>query len=488
MVNIKDITDLMSAPREADILIIEKAYIFAERAHRGQKRFSGEDYISHLLETAKNLASYGMKSKAIAAGLLHDSIEDGVATEEEIRKEFGDEILFLVKGVTKLGGFKYKGTKRHAESLRRLFIAMSKDMRVLIIKFADRLHNMQTLQYVPEEKQKRIALETFEIYAPLAYRLGITKLSRELEDLSFKFLEPEEYEKVSNIIKNYTKTGIKYLEKISKTLKKSMAKESIKVLNTHHRVKGVKSSHKKIMDKGSEDSIHDILALRVIVPTIDDCYKTLGIVHNLWKPVPGRIKDFIALPKSNGYRSLHTTVFTGNGGLVEIQIRTEEMHREAEYGIAAHSKYKGERESVAFWIKKFKRIEDDSLIEKTPQWMQDLGNYEKESSPADFMRNIKQDFFGRRIFVLTPDGDAIDLPEGSTPIDFAYAIHSDIGNHISGIKINGKMGSIEKALENGDIVEIMTKKSPSPTVKWLKSTKTSVAKRYVRNFLDKETS
>ncbi|HJN63069.1 MAG TPA: RelA/SpoT family protein [Candidatus Paceibacterota bacterium] len=462
-----EIIGLIPYPTKLDIELVEKACDFAQKAHEGQKRYSGDDFFSHVFETAKNIAFYKMGSTAIAAGLLHDSIEDGCATKEEIREEFGEEILFLIEGVTKLGTLKYKGVKRHVESLRRFFLATSEDIRVIVIKLTDRLHNMQTLEYIPEEKQERIAQETLEIYAPLAYRLGMSKLSRELEDLAFKFIEPEEYEKVIKIIKERKKSDIEYLEKTTKSLKKAMAKEEIRVINTHHRVKGIKSLHKKLQRKDIEDSIHDILALRVIVPTIDDCYKTLGIIHGSWRPVPGRIKDFIALPKANGYRSLHTTVFTGDGGIAEIQIRTEKMHQEAEYGVAAHAKYKG-------------KGKDDM-----PKVVKDINDYQKDTTDEkNFIKDIKQDFLGERIFVLTPNGDVIDLPEGSGPIDFAYAVHSDIGNYISGVKVNGKMGSLEKNLKSGDIVEVMTKKTLSPTPKWLKLIKTNVAKRHIKGILD----
>jgi len=483
MLEAKEIISLMSSPSKKDVEIIERAHNFAQKAHEKQKRYSGEDFFSHLHETAKNLATYKMRGEAIAAGLLHDSIEDGAATEEEIQKEFGDEILFLIKGVTKLGKLKYKGTKRHVESLRRLFLATSEDIRVLMIKLTDRLHNMQTLEYVPKEKQKRIAMETSEIYAPLAYRLGMNKLNRELEDLAFKYLKPDAYEKIDQIIKRRTKKDIEYLEKITNSLKKSMAKEKIKVINTHFRVKGVRSLYKKLKKRDDEDSVYDILALRIIVPAVEDCYKTLGIAHRLWKPAPGRIKDYIALPKTNGYRSLQTTVFTGDGSLVEIQIRTEEMHREAEYGIAAHAKYKGQNKGILSWINIFGNA-TGKITEgmKAPQWVKNINN----NSQENFIKDIKQDVLGQRIFVLTPNGDAIDLPEDSSPIDFAYAIHSDIGDYLSGVKINGKMSSLEKALKNGDIIEIMTKKTLSPTSKWLKLVKTNVAKRHIRGILEKE--
>jgi len=488
MTDVSEILSLMSSPSRADLELVRRAHKFAEEAHKGHKRYSGEDFFVHLHETAKNLAKYGMKGEVIAAGLLHDSIEDEVSTEKEIGELFGEEILFLIKGVTKLGRLQYKGIKRHAESLRRLFVAISEDIRVLIIKLTDRLHNMQTIAHVPEDKQKRIAIETMEIYAPLAYRLGMSKLSRELEDLAFKCLEPKEYRRIEKIIRDRMRKDSAYLEKITNSLKKEMAKVGIKVLNTHFRIKGIKSLFEKIKIKETEDSVHDVLALRVLVENVDDCYKTLGVVHGLWRPVPGRIKDFIAFPKTNGYQSIQTTIFTGDGSLVEIQIRTQLMHYKAEYGVAAHSVYKGSKDGALSWVQKFiskDSVEDENI--SVPKWVKNLNEYQKiEGGDESFLSNLKKDFFGQRIFIFTPTGDVVDLPQGSTPIDFAYTIHSDIGDHMNGVKINSKMAGIDTKLQNGDIVEIITKKSLSPTPKWLSMAKTNIAKRCIRNALSKK--
>ena len=483
MPEVQEILSLAKTLSKEEISLIKKAYAFAEKVHEGQKRYSGEPFFNHIHETAKNLAKYGQSGATIAAGILHDSIEDTVITASEIKEKFGDEILFLIQGVTKLGALKYKGVKRHSESLRKLFVAMSEDIRVLVIKLTDRLHNMQTLKFMPKDKQERIALETMEIYTPLAYRLGMSKLGRELEDLAFKYLDPESYEKILAILEKRVKKEKGELEKISKTIKKALAKEKIRVIKTEYRVKGLKSIDRKIKQKKEEESVHDILALRIIVPTIDDCYKTLGIVHRLWRPMPGRIKDFIAFPKTNGYQSLHTTVFSGGENLFEIQIRTEKMDYEATYGVAAHAVYKGEKKMS--WIGNF--FGDSykpSDEEGPPAWVKGLSDYQKGyTNASDFVKDLKRDFFGERIFALTPNGDAIDLPVGSSPIDFAYAIHSDIGDHLSGAKINGKLSSIETELKNGDIVKIITAKKAEPTRKWLSLAKTSTARRDIKRYL-----
>ena len=342
MQSVKDITSIMpETPTTEDVELITKAYDFAEKAHEGHLRHSGDPHFVHVFETAKTLAEFGMGATTISAGFLHDTIEDTDSTEEEIKKEFGPEILFLVQGVTKLKQLKYRGAERHTESLRKLFVATSQDIRVLIIKLADRLHNMRTLQYLPKAKQQRIALETLEIYVPLAYRLGIRKLHRELEDYAFQYAYPKKYEDTKKLLKEKSKETLKRLEKIHKSIRKAFAKEGLTDVHTFSRVKGFYSLYKKLERKGRDiEKVYDIAALRVIVPSVSDCYKALGIIHGTWRPLPNRIRDYIAFPKPNGYQSLHTTIFTGDGGIVEVQIRTEQMHREAEYGIASHLSYK----------------------------------------------------------------------------------------------------------------------------------------------------
>ncbi|MDO8492339.1 MAG: RelA/SpoT family protein [bacterium] len=502
--DVQEIIKLMDSSSKEDAELVTRAYNFAKEAHKNQKRFSGEPYFLHLHETAKNLAKLGMDATSISAGLLHDVIEDAHATPLEVEKTFGAEILFLIEGVTKLGKLKYRGAERHIESLRKLFVATAQDLRVLIIKLTDRLHNMQTLQYVRKEKQKRIALETLEIYAPLAYRLGIRTLNRKLEDLAFEYVYPEEYKKVKKIIKDTVKDAEERLTKFVNNIKKELAKVGERNFRTDYRVKGLYSLYKKLERKKDIANIHDILAIRIILPNEADCYRVLGILHGAWRPLPGRIKDFIAFPKPNGYRSLHTTVFTGDGSVVELQIRTEDMHREAQYGVAAHISYKeGFMQKTLnpnlLWIwhllpspRKFfgnKTTATDNALAKKfsdiPQWIKLMAEaQEKTSKPEEYMEGLKGDFFEHRIFVFTPKGDVMDLPTKSSPIDFAYAVHSDIGDHISGVKVNGKMVSLDTSLHNGDIVEIITKESSRPTQKWLDLAKTTLAKRHIRNNLN----
>jgi GTP diphosphokinase / guanosine-3',5'-bis(diphosphate) 3'-diphosphatase len=500
----------MHDPSDADTALVRKAYDFALDAHKEQKRKSGEPYFIHLVATAQNLAELGMGATTISAGLLHDAIEDVPVSGEVIEKEFGKEIRFLVEGVTKLGKIRYSGTGRHHnESLRKLFVAMSQDIRVLLVKLCDRLHNMQTLEHVSKEKQLRIATETLEIYAPIAYRLGIRKLHRELEDLAFRYVHPEEYAKVQKLVAEKEGAEMETLEKFIKSVKKELAKENVTDFHIDYRIKGLFSLYKKL--KRTEiDKIHDLAALRVIVRDVSDCYRVLGVIHSNWRPLPGRIKDYIAFPKPNGYRSLHTTVFTGDGGIVEVQIKTPEMYREAEYGIASHITYKqlqrapggvpGKRQKMANpnleWVQRIlPRSENWSgtagqkqqarNLDDVPRWVKELVEYQKEAGDDEFMDEARADFFQERIFVFTPKGDVIDLPIGSSVIDFAYAIHSDIGNHTAGAKVNGKFVALTTTLLNGDRVEIETKKNAKPNRKWIEFCKTTMAKRHIRNALEK---
>jgi len=485
MTDVKEIIELLNSPTKEDIEIIEKAYYFAEKAHEGQKRMTGDPYFVHAFSTGKNLATFGMDSHTIAAGLLHDTLEDADVPPETLEKEFGKEVLFLVEGVTKLGKLKYRGVERHVESLRKLFIATAEDVRVLIIKLGDRLHNVQTLYgHTKPEKQKRIALETLEIFAPLANRLGMWKLKSELEDGSFPYVHPEEHQKVKELLKQRHKIDQKYLKKAHRSLQKELGKQDIQgdVLQTGHRVKSRYSLYQKLKKHDMDmDQVYDIIALRVIVDRVEDCYRVLGMIHGMWTPLPGRIKDYIATPKSNGYKSLHTTIFTGDGGIVEIQIRTEEMHKEAEYGIASHISYK---EGISNKIKNSNK--KNIPLNKKLHWIQQLIELQKHvSESGEYLENLKMDFFKDRVFVFTPEGDVIDLPEGSTPIDFAYAVHSDIGDHTSGAEINGKFVALGVNLKDGDIVEIQTKKGSHPTVKWLDNANTTLARRHIRSSIQK---
>ena len=462
-----------------DAELIKGAYDFSFKAHEGQKRISGEPYFTHVLETVKILAKFGMDARTLAAGFLHDVLEDTKIKEEEIKKQFGEEILFLVKGVTKLGTLKYRGAERHVESLRKFFIAMAQDLRVVIIKFADRLHNLQTLEYVREDKRQRIALESIEVYAPLANRLGMGKLKGEIEDAAFPYAYPKEYKEVEEILKEKKEPYKKYLSEVSERLRKELAKNKLKYIDMNYRIKHKYSLYKKLLKYDHDtDKIYDIVALRVVVETIEDCYRVLGIVHSIWNPLPGRIKDYIAVPKPNGYRSIHTTIFTGLGGIAEIQIRTKEMHVEAEYGIAAHYAYK---ESD---IKKTKNSKEGKDKFK---WIEELREYNVAlpEHPEKFISHLKTDFFNDRIFVFTPKGDVIDLPEDSTPLDFAYSIHSEIGDHASAAKVSGKISPLFAKLKNGDIVDITVKKDSHPTSKWLVSVKTTIAKKHIKSYLEK---
>lgn len=496
--SVKELLDIMpERALDKDAAFIEKAYKAAEKAHEGDMRYSGDPHFTHVYATAYKLAELGMGAKTIAAGLLHDAIEDTDMTEEELEKEFGKEILFLVQGVTKLGHLRYHGAERHTESLRKLFVATSQDIRVLIIKFCDRLHNIRTLEHMPSAGDRdRIALETLEIYVPLAYRLGIRTLHREMEDYAFKHAKPDAYAEMETIQKERRPEAERRLSKIHKSMRRVLAEQGLTDVQTQSRIKGLYSLYKKIQRKGDIDNVYDIAALRVIVPNVSDCYTALGAIHGQWRPLPDRIRDYIAFPKPNGYQSIHTTIFTGDGGLVEVQIRSKQMHREAEFGIASHMSYKegfskNKINPNFLWLKQLLPIDLKNLMPtggdnkygslEVPNWIKQLATEQTESGqPNEYIKRLKADFFERRAFIFTPKGDVIDLPIESTPIDFAYAVHSEIGNHVSGAKVNGKMVSLDTRLENGDIVEIETRKDSKPTAKWLEIAKTSLARRHIR--------
>lgn len=467
-----------------EIALIRRAYEFAARAHNGQKRKSGEPYISHPLATSERLIEMKLDTPAIAAAFLHDVCEDTKYTIQDIQKEFGEEIAFIVEGVTKLNKIKYKGSERTAESLRKMFLAIAEDIRIVILKLADRVHNMETLSFLPPEKQKRIALETIEIYASLAYRLGMTELSGDLEDLAFPYVYPEEHAWIEDHARERYADADRYIKTLKPLLEEELKKENIEVIDIHARKKHKYSLYKKLLKYDMDiEKITDIVALRVIVPSIEACYGTLGVIHKLWPPLPGKIKDYIALPKPNGYRSLHTTVFGIDGKPVEIQMRTPEMHAEAESGIAAHWAYT-----------EFKKTKSESYKDrkhsfaKTHQtgWIQQLREWQKEfESPNEFLESLKIDFFKNRIFVLTPKGDVFDLPEGSTPVDFAYHVHTDIGNTATGARVNGKMVALDHPLRNGDIVEILTQKNKKPNPDWLSVVKSTEARKKISSFVRK---
>lgn len=486
--------DILSARHEPfspeDKELIERAYASSEKSHSGQKRKSGEPYFDHCVETAKTVAGWGLGGSVIAAALLHDTVEDTPYTLEELKKDFGAEIALLVDGVTKLGHFKYREhpTKKQEEQARtenfkKLILALSEDIRVILIKFADRLHNMKTLSALPPEKQKRIALETYDIYAPLAYRLGMTNLAGELEDLAFPFVYPDEYQWLLKNVPEQYEERVKYLETIKPIVEKALKDDDIKIINVSFRAKRYSSLYKKLKRyEMNFEQIHDLVAFRIIVPTIEDCYKTLGIIHQLWPPLPGRIKDYIALPKPNGYQSLHTTVFCVDNKVTEFQIRTEQMHEEAENGIAAHWAY-AEKKGGKAYVKKMTSFAD----RKELAWIQQLREWqEKFNEMGDqFLNSIKVDFFKDRIFVVTPKGDVIDLPVGATPIDFAYHIHSELGNEAIGAKINGRIMPLNTELHSGEVVEVLRQKGKKPSEDWLKFTQTSIAKDKIKSDLRK---
>jgi len=476
----------------ANTQIIEKAYLFTKEAHDGQMRLNGEPRLEHLLQTAYTLAELKSDAASLAAGLLHDVLEYTPIKLIQIKKQFGDEIAFLVEGITYVDKIRYhkkdKATKDQAENIRKILLAMAKDIRVILIKLADRLHNMKTLDALPREKQKRQSLETLEIYAPLAYRLGIGELKGQLEDLAFPYVYPKEHQEIINQVKDKYSQSKRYLEKITPSVKKTLTKKGIRVIEIHSRTKHYYSLYKKLLRYDMDwHRVYDLVALRIIVPDIENCYATLGIIHKNWRPLIGRIKDYIAIPKPNGYQSIHTTVFCQEGKITEFQIRTPQMHQAAEHGIAAHWYY-NEQRGFKNYIKKtiFRERTDKKvrqLIEELT-WVKQLQEWQKEqfSSPQEFINSLKIDFLKDRIFVFTPKGDIIDLPEGATPIDLAYEIHSDVGDQCTGAKIDGKMTALSEQLKNGQVIEIITQKNKKPSRDWLKFVKTSQAKTRIKNY------
>lgn len=481
---------IAAAPRpfhsEAEKFIMA-AYQFAEEAHRGQKRKSGEDYIVHSLHVAKILSEIGMEEKTLAAGLLHDVPEDTQITLADIEKKFGNEVALLVDGITKLGKIKLRGSKEeyYLENLRKMFLAMAQDIRVVIIKLADRLHNMRTLEHLPLEKQERIARETLEIYAPIANRLGIGEIKNELEDICFKYLDPLHYEETKKIEEVYLYEGKTYLDRTVTSFQNFLTKEKIRVTNINGRTKHLYRLYQKLKRHDMDITrIYDLVAVRIIVPEIADCYEALGIIHREYRPMVGRIKDYISLPKPNGYQSLHTTIFGPDGRILEVQIRTQKMHDEAEYGIAAHWLYTEKSRSI--WRNIFSRRKDTVVAPKELIWVTQLKEWQKEVGRDDkeFVEGLKIEFFKNHIFAFTPKGDIIELPEEVTPIDFAYAIHSEIGHRAVGAKADGKMVPLDYHIQNGQVIEILTvKEKKKPSRDWLDFVKTSSAKSHIRHEL-----
>lgn len=476
--NIQDIINLIKSYQpDAPISLLEKAYQTAYDAHQGQQRISGEPYITHPLGVAKILADLQIDAVTISAALLHDVVEDTAITKEGIEKEFGKEIALLVDGVTKLNRIEYKSkVEQQLENYQKMFLAMAKDIRVVLIKLADRLHNMRTLKFMSEEKQRETAQETLEIFAPLAHRLGIYRIKWELEDLAFRYLEPVKYYELVEKVKQKRQEREALIEEAVKTLGEKLEAVGIKA-EIQGRPKNFYSTYKKMSrDHKDLSEIYDLSAVRVVVDTVKDCYGALGIVHTLWKPLPLRFKDYIAMPKSNLYQSLHTTVIGPNGQPLEIQIRTMEMHRISEYGIAAHWRYKeGGKNADKEYEQKL------SWLRQLLEWQQDLRD------PRDFMETLRLDVLTDEVFVFTPKGDVIDLPSGSTPLDFAYRIHTDVGHRCVGAKVNGKIVPLEYKLINGDIVEIITsKQSGGPSRDWLNIVASTESKNKIRQWFKKE--
>ena len=455
---------------------VAKAYHLAEEAHKDQRRVSGEPYILHPLAVAQILADMKIDTTTITASLLHDVVEDTSYTLEDIKKMFGKEVAFLVDGVTKLSRLNYRTKEdQQLNSMRKMFLAMAKDVRVVVIKLADRLHNMRTLRYMRSDKQKRIAQETLEIFAPLAHRLGIFNIKWELEDLSFRYLEPDKYYDLVDQMKQKRHVREEIVNEAIDVLKKALDDAHIHC-EINGRPKHFYSIYKK-MKKDNRDlsQVYDLFAIRVIVDDVKDCYGVLGIVHSLWKPLPYRFKDYIAMPKPNNYQSLHTTVIGTRGQPVEIQIRTWEMHRIAEYGVAAHWRYKEGNQTA----------NKDAFDEKMG-WLRNLLEWQDTSNPKEFVNALKLDAFSDEVFVFSPRGDVIDLPQGSIPIDFAYRIHTDVGHRCVGAKINGKIVPLDYKLKNGDIVEIITSKVGKPSLDWLNIVGSSESRSKIRSWFKKE--
>lgn len=471
------IEDLKTINEKYDDPMVVKAFNIANNLHNGQMRKSGEPYIIHPIAVAKILASFGMDSETVVAGLLHDVVEDTEYTREQLVEDFNEEIALLVDGVTKLGNIKYDSKEElQAENFRKMFLAMSKDIRVLIIKLADRLHNMRTMEFMPPHKRKEKSAETLEIYAPLAGRLGIYSIKFELEDLAFKYLHPSDYESLSIQVNQRKEEREKVVDQLIDEISDELDKSHFHY-DVMGRSKHLYSIYKKMTIQHKQlDEIFDLIAIRVIVNSVKDCYAVLGLVHTRWTPIPGRFKDYIAMPKPNMYQSLHTTVLDDNGDPFEIQIRTYEMHRIAEYGIAAHWKYK-----------EGKGGRSNGTSEQKLAWLRQALEWQKETDDSmEFLETLKMDLFDNQVFVFTPKGDVIELPAESTPLDFAFKIHTDVGIRCVGAKVNGKMVTIDHKLKTGDIIDIITSaNSAGPSMDWLNIAKSSQAKNKIRNWLRK---
>ncbi len=474
MIRINDIIDKITEYNpDADLDIIDRAYIYSARVHDGQVRLSGEPYLSHPLEVAAILTDMKLDVISVASGLLHDVIEDTHATPEEINDMFGNEITHIVSGVTKLSALPFNSNSqaRQAESIRKMILAMADDIRVILIKLADRLHNMRTLEFHSEEKRRKIAQETIDIYAPIAARLGIYWIKEELEDTSFMYLQPEEFSKIENYVNRDREESEKYIETVKNFIKKKMDEHNLKC-EVLGRYKYFYSIYKKMVSQNLEfEEVYDIIAFRIILDTIPQCYEVLGLIHSLWKPVAKKFKDYIGVPKLNMYQSLHTTVIGPFGGRIEIQIRTHEMDKVAKSGIAAHWSYKEGRRF-------------DEKMNKTFSWIQDLVEHQEDfRDPDEFLENVRIDLFPDEVYVFTPQGEIKSLPKGATPVDFSYLIHTEVGNQCTGAKVNGRIVPLQYELKTGDTVEIFTSKKGHPSKDWLNFVKTVKARSRIRQWI-----
>jgi GTP pyrophosphokinase len=455
-----------------DLELVRKAYEFSQTHHAGQSRASGEPYLVHPLEVALVLAQMKMDTVAIAAGLLHDSVEDTSVTIVDIRKEFGEQVAHIVEGVTKISAIDFASREeQQAENLRKMMLAMVDDIRVVLIKLADRLHNMRTLEHLPPERQQKIARETLDIYAPIAHRLGMGKIRGELEDLGFRYLDPISYKQVHEAVEARRKEGQQFLARVEQTLRDKLKEAGI-TAHVESRIKRLYSIHKKLQRQHiSVEQVYDLYAMRVITRSLQDCYAVLGIVHNVWRPIPGRIKDFIAMPRPNFYQSLHTSVITEEGTSFEIQIRTEEMHKMCEEGIAAHWKYKDGPVSA----------QDEQRL----AWLRQVVDWQRDvSDPSEFLSTLKIDLYPEEVYTFTPKGKVVVLPRESTPIDFAYSVHTEVGHSCVGAKVNGRMVPLRHKLHSGDIVEILTQPGHKPSRDWLSVVKSSRSRNKIKHWLN----
>jgi GTP diphosphokinase / guanosine-3',5'-bis(diphosphate) 3'-diphosphatase len=477
MIRFEDLVDKVRAGNpDADIELLRRAYVFSAFEHKGQVRHSGEPYLVHPLEVADQLADMKLDVVAIAAGLLHDIVEDTQTPIERIRELFGADVAHVVEGVTKLGAIPFSSSEeRQAENFRKMLLAMVDDVRVILVKLADRLHNMRTLHHLPEERRIKIAQETRDIYAPIANRLGMSKVKNELEELAFRYLEPKAYESLRSRVESRRRATEGMIEELRKNITAKLVEAQVPVIAIDGRIKRLFSIHQKLKrQKIDLDQVYDMVALRIVTQSVKDCYAALGIIHQTWSPVPGRIKDFIAMPRPNGYQSLHTSVVSDRGFPFEVQIRTAEMHRIAEEGIAAHWKYKEGRVGA-------------NRDEQSFMWLRQLLEWQQEvRDPQEFLQNLKIELYPEEVYIFTPKGEVKALPRDATPVDFAYAIHTDVGHQCVGARVNGKMVPLRTRLRNGDIIEIVTAAGHKPSRDWLNFVVTSRARNKIRHFIHAE--